>query len=312
MGGRLRIVMFGELSIDRSGQAVACSSAKALELLCYLVIHHERPHRREGLATLLWPDENLSAGRRHLRQALWKLNRSMPGTNSGAGGGAGILRAAAPGWLQIDGRIADGCDLVLFERTRATTRDIPGPDLADDDVARIEAALAAYRGDLLAAWPAEWCMPDRLRAREGYLAMLEQMMAYHQDRGRFERGLRYGATALRQDPARESVHRRMMVLHHRAGDRTAAIRQYQLCLRVLDEELGIRPSAATMELHQQICADRPGSVPLQYAAPSRDEADLLAALSRQLDSIQDALSQLRSVIEGERRPRLSSARRDAG
>jgi DNA-binding SARP family transcriptional activator len=255
--------LFGDLALENDGQCVSCTSAKALELLCYLIVHHERPHPRERLAVILWPDEDIASGKRHLRQALWRLKLALRGPEQPSAGAPDILAPVGSGWLRIHPSVAAGCDLVSFDRVHTATRGIPGADLSDSDAARIEAALTTYQGDLLASWTQEWCTPERLRIREAYLSMIEQVMAYCDERRQFGKGLYYGSNALRVDPARETAHRRMMLLYHRAGNRTAAIRQYQLCDAALGEEFGVRPSAATVALYQEICRDQVRELPLQ-------------------------------------------------
>jgi hypothetical protein len=45
-----------------------------------------------------------------------------------------------------------------------------------------------------------------------------------------------------------------MELHAWSGDRPAALRQYEACVQVLEEELGVEPSPETTELYQRIYA----------------------------------------------------------
>ncbi|MGE5265171.1 MAG: AfsR/SARP family transcriptional regulator, partial [Acidobacteriota bacterium] len=46
-------------------------------LLAYLVVQADRPHRREALTGLLWPDEPEETARHNLRQALVNLRRTI-------------------------------------------------------------------------------------------------------------------------------------------------------------------------------------------------------------------------------------------
>jgi LuxR family maltose regulon positive regulatory protein len=48
------------------------------------------------------------------------------------------------------------------------------------------------------------------------------------------------------------AHRELMRCYYRQNDRAAAIRQYQACVRVLRDELGIGPMAETENLYLQI------------------------------------------------------------
>ena len=52
-------------------------SAKAQALLAYLAVEADRPHRRDTLAGLLWPNESSHTARNDLRQALFTLRKAI-------------------------------------------------------------------------------------------------------------------------------------------------------------------------------------------------------------------------------------------
>jgi DNA-binding SARP family transcriptional activator len=58
--------------------------------------------------------------------------------------------------------------------------------------------------------------------------------------------------AVALEPYRESGYRRLMLLHHRAGDRAEALRVYERCRRLLAEELGTAPSPETEALLAEV------------------------------------------------------------
>jgi tetratricopeptide (TPR) repeat protein len=82
-------------------------------------------------------------------------------------------------------------------------------------------------------------------------------MAYCEAQGKYKVGVGYGYCALRYDEAHERVHRRLMRLHYQAGNRTAALRQYNHCVASLRQELNVAPSQRTVALYEQIRLDRP-------------------------------------------------------
>src|SRR5207237_88201 len=57
--------------------------------------------------------------------------------------------------------------------------------------------------------------------------------------------VRVAQQALALEPFRESGYRRLMRLHQSAGDRAEALRVYERCRRLLADELGTTPAAAT-------------------------------------------------------------------
>src|SRR5688500_7177385 len=59
---------------------------KTAALLAFLALHPHRPHPRDAIVDLLWPDDPLPTGRNKLRQALTSLRYQFerPGTPKGA------------------------------------------------------------------------------------------------------------------------------------------------------------------------------------------------------------------------------------
>src|SRR5438105_1404695 len=58
---------------------------RAASLLAFLACHRDRPHPREVLAEMLWPDEDADATRDRLRQALSALRRALEPDGTAAG-----------------------------------------------------------------------------------------------------------------------------------------------------------------------------------------------------------------------------------
>lgn len=75
---KLTFQLFGRLSVMRDARSVeGLETSKEQELLCYLLIHRDRPHPREALAGLLWGDSSTEKSRKYLRQALWHLHATL-------------------------------------------------------------------------------------------------------------------------------------------------------------------------------------------------------------------------------------------
>ena len=69
---------------------------KVQELFCYLLIHHDRPHPREALASLLWGDNPTQKSKKYLRQTLWQFQNAL---ESRSGGGALLVKSD---WVRFD------------------------------------------------------------------------------------------------------------------------------------------------------------------------------------------------------------------
>jgi DNA-binding SARP family transcriptional activator len=296
----LSVKLFGIPSVHRSGREVTRIPAKSLELFCFLLVHHRRGYSRELLAESLWPDEAGSSAKRYLRQALWKLNAIL---NPGSGAPAGVdsVDSTNPGWLRINPHAVTWADVSQFEQAYSGLLTDVGEKLSDSGGRALEQAVALYRGELLAGWPQDWCLPERARFEQAYVTMLEQLVAWCRVRQLYVKGVGYGEQALRHDPARESTHRQLMRLHHDTGNRVEAVRQYQLCADVLGREFAVRPSTQTRELYEQILRDE---VPPVAATPlplARREREADPTLLARLDEIQASLRELRALVSRDHR-----------
>ena len=102
--------------------------------------------------------------------------------------------------------------------------------------------MALYHGDLLEgftikAGPVEdWLLAERERFRELAQGTLRTLLLRQVDAGPTEAAIRTALRLLSLDPLQEAVHRALMRLYVRQSRRTAALKQYQLCVAVLGRE----------------------------------------------------------------------------
>ena len=74
----LSLSLFGPWHVTLDGQPVTgFESAKVRALLAYLAVEADRPHHRDALAGLLWPEVPDSTARNNLRQALANLRQAI-------------------------------------------------------------------------------------------------------------------------------------------------------------------------------------------------------------------------------------------
>jgi DNA-binding SARP family transcriptional activator len=244
----------GKFSVKCNGKTLrAFESKKPCELFCYLLLYRGRPHHREFLASLLWPDRTKSQSLKYLRHALWQLQHALG--DSGAEN-ARLLQVEAE-WVSLNPDAPFWLDVEELENVYELAKGKQGRDLDAPETQVIQQALELYQGNLLEGWYQEWCDLERGRLLRTYLALLEKQMAYCEAQGKYKVGVGYGYCALRYDKAHERVHRRLMRLHYQSGNRTAALRQYNHCVASLRQELNVAPSQRTVALYEQIRLDHP-------------------------------------------------------
>ena len=288
--GRFRLCFPGKGFVEPEPQ-------KALELLCYLFLNRDRSFPREALANLLWQDVDTPNSRTYLRKALWQLHNILNGTSPGSVG----LLEATPDWVRLVPGEHCWLDISSFEHTFKTVKSVPGRALHLAQADRVEKAVELYRGEILEGWYQEWCLCERERFQHMFLSLVDKLTDYMEATREYEKGIAYASRLLTFDRAHERTHRKLMRLKYLAGDRTAALRQFQLCTEVLQEELSVEPARSTVELYRSIRSDDDcGSIGTAQANPPLEvESRVLPGLLDRLGEIEESLHALRGDIRRE-------------
>jgi len=90
-----------------------------------------------------------------------------------------------------------------------------------------------------------------------------------------------------------------MQLQYMAGDRTAALRQYERCVVALDEDLGVKPDKRTVELYEKIRSGEPEHhSPLAelLSASTVPTASMLANVLGRLEDLELTLVNMRQNV----------------
>src|ERR1041385_3456884 len=246
---KLQFRLFGKFAAsDGQGTLKGLDAAKDQELLSYLLIHPQQHHSRKILAGLLWSENSTERSKKYLRQALWHLQTVLESGNPAAE----KIVLVDHDWLQLNPANRPWCDVAEFDDAFARAEGIAGKQLDDELAQSLKRAVTLYRDDLLVGWYQDWILFERERLQNKYLMMLDKLLRYSSERCEYEAGQSYGEMILRHDPAQERTHRQLMRLYYAAGDRTAALRQYDRCVNALKEDLGVRPERRTISLYERI------------------------------------------------------------
>ena len=265
---RLVAHLLGSLQVTLDGKPVTgFESDKARALLVYLIVETERPHRREKLAGLLWPERPERAARANLRRVLANL-RGAIGDRASSGD-----RETVPPFLSITpqtiqlGVTGDlWSDVAAFSTLRPAYLHAGSP-LTQQAIDQIEKAVVLYRGDLLEGFSLpgsaafeEWVLVNRERYRRLAMQALRRLVEHYGRCGDPERALQYAWRQVELDPWQEEAHLQVMRLLALDGQRGAALAQYETCRRLLGEELGVEPAEETTRLYERIRNDEyPGA-----------------------------------------------------
>jgi DNA-binding SARP family transcriptional activator len=219
--GRTSLSLLNAFELRCDGEVVGLP-VSAQRLLAFLAVH-ERPLLRPYVAGTLWIDADDDRAGASLRSSLWRLNRS----------GHHLVESTS---MQLG--LAAGLDVDLHRSFALAGRLIDGTASAGE----LDAAEESLDGELLPDWYDDWLLFERERYRQLSLHALEALADRLVADGCLGGALRAALAAVRGEPLRESAHRALIRVHLAEGNRSEAIRQGDLCRRLLREKLGLDPS----------------------------------------------------------------------
>ncbi len=219
------------------------ATTKAQALLYYLAVTtHAATHSRDTLTALLWGEMADAQARQNLRAVLPNLRRLLGN------------------YLLIERQT------VAFDRTSSHWIDVEalrrglarGPAA---DLASRQAAVDLYQGEFLSGFyvhnaPAfeAWVLEQREQLHILVVEALFALVREYVQRADYAGALVANCRLLLLEPWSEPAHRQQMVILDQAGERSAALAQYEACRRILLAEFGVEPLADTKALYEQLRA----------------------------------------------------------
>lgn len=201
---------------------------------------------RDQVLDSLWPGLSPDSARNAYYKALHSLRRTLePGLQARQKGN--FLRAETeslslqPGTYKVD--IDD------FVRLLASARS------SDDSAnsALLSAALSLYRGDLLAdELHLDWAADHRERLKANWQQGSLHLAGLDLAATRYPAVIERANLVLASDPASETAHLLLIDAYAASGQRDLARRQYERCVAILRDDLGVAPSAATVRAASQL------------------------------------------------------------
>lgn len=239
----------GPLEVYVAGQRVPrWNSLKARAVFQYLLIHQDRPIRRDVLMTLQWPNHSHNSARNNLNVALYSLRSTLDGLGRSAqpilySDGCYILNPELTWWIDRNEFLAALDDAWLARRSNRFEQVIDA----------YHKAIKLYRGPLFEDdVVGEWYLPEQRHLKELYVQALQHLAETHFELGKLPDAARFCQLAVTTDPCCEPIHRMLMRCYAAQHREQLVSRQYCICVAALHDELGVSPSAETIELYRQL------------------------------------------------------------
>jgi ATP/maltotriose-dependent transcriptional regulator MalT/DNA-binding SARP family transcriptional activator len=249
-GYQLRVQMLGAFRVWRGENEILSrewTRKKARQLFQLFLTHRRRLLKRDEIFEHLWRNESIETATRDFRVALNALNNTLaPGREEAAS--PFIVRQESAYGLHPNADV--WIDAEEFSQLVAR-----GETLADERACEVlRRALALYHDDYLSidARYDDWAIAERERLAALYLRAANRLATELSAQNAFEECLVWCEKILTRDPCWEHAYRLMMHAYAQRGDRALAQRAFERCIHALEHDLGIAPSAATLEVYRQI------------------------------------------------------------
>ncbi|MET1086305.1 MAG: BTAD domain-containing putative transcriptional regulator [Arthrobacter sp.] len=254
----LQISVFGPLTIRR-GETELCANdlggPKPRQVLEILLLSFGSAVSKTRMMDLLWGGNHPAVALPTLESYVSVLRRHLqPGT-----GRMGPLRTVTGGYA-IDRSMVD-LDLDRFAAlTKRASQAEPRAALALLTEA-LDLASAPLLGDeLLPAWAEEERALHAANVARARVLAAEAALSV----GEVGTAIALGSAASKEDPLNERAWTALILGLERNGENTEALRAFDRCRRVMDEELGCAPSAALKDAQARL---------LTSTAPTHEPAD---------------------------------------
>jgi DNA-binding SARP family transcriptional activator/DNA-binding NarL/FixJ family response regulator len=267
VGDATRIQVCGRLTVELQGRRLEdqLRGRQGRLLFAYLVLHRDRPVRRDELAEALWSGRGTPPAYESLLAP--PLSRLRKALGAGVLEGRSELALNLPAGAEVDWETAR--ESVPLARRALDAGDVQ----AAWDAAR--AAIEIADRGLLPGLEAPWIDARRGELGDLRVEALEALATA---------GARLGGAALPEaetaaraavqaEPFRESARAVLMEVLRARGNAAEALRVYEDVRILLREELGASPGPGLVNLHEQLLRDEPAPASVQpAAAPPRIRA----------------------------------------
>ena len=258
----LYLYLFGHACLA-AGEGVAAAAPVELagrpgSLLAFLALARGRFFARSELLAALWSEQHESGTLRSFNTVLWRLRKALARPPLAQEDVVVCDRRGAIG-LPLEARLR--LDVDEFSRLVTPGLSRPLEELDPTHVEQLRRGVALYRGDILAGFTDDWALRARETHRRALLNALGRLMQLSTLAQDYAGAIGYAQDILDRDALREDVHRELMRLFLRNGQRAMALQQFEVCRAALRRDLAIEPMRETLQVYQHIADSAVGRQP---------------------------------------------------
>ena len=143
----------------------------------------------------------------------------------------------------------------------------------------------------------DWQISQTQSLQSDLISALERLVHYLSEKGEFKKAITYAQKWLEMDRINEGIHRQLMELYAKTGERSAALEQYEGCVKILKEKLGVSPQESTALLYEAI-KEFGKILKFEFILRYIADVDFRQAIEKQMNKIESSNRFSRAVSFG--------------
>lgn len=240
----MRVFTLGRELVERNGDAVTASdwrSGNARELFLYLLFH--KSASKADLGLMFWPEAPASKVRSNFHTTLHRARKAL---------GSEVI-SYNDNIYSINEELNIWCDAKHFETLVSRAYLLAPRDPRAEDL--WQKAFKVYGGPFLPEIDSEWVVNLRDQYHTYYMDTLEGLASCAVARDDFEKALECYKLVAQDNLYHEETHRKIMQCYARLDRRHQLIQHYEELKKLLNDELGLDPSAETKTLFYSLLGE---------------------------------------------------------
>lgn len=236
---KLFVTALGDMTVSSDMGRIKWISRKCTELFAYLLLYRGKRIPRSRLLADIFGDTEQSAGAVHyLNTTVYQLRKSLESI-----GVQGAVRSENDGYaLEWKELVIDFAD---FEQEVEALPIIDGSNL--EQAIRTE---RSYTGELFGDKAYVWATSEMERYAKLYVSFVQRLAHAQVEQGDPAAASKLLLKLNQHNPFDESVVRQLIAIRYKQGDRKGMSALYHAYAKLLDQELGIRPSEELTRVYQ--------------------------------------------------------------
>ncbi len=229
-------------------------NANAKSLFKLFIIRLREPIPKEVLIEYLWPECTIETSNNNLKVAIHGLRKILNHLLNQADSYPSIVFRY--GCYELNSGIELHTDFEQFEQHWASARRLEKEINLLAAIRELKMAEGLYKGDFLEDEPYDdQTLIRRESLKDIYLLIMGKLADHSFDTADYEESIIYCQKIIARDHCREDAYRRLMRCYSRLGNRSRAIRWYEICRNAIQKELDTIPEHATIELYRLLSKD---------------------------------------------------------